>query len=329
MEIPSFKNLKYAYDYFGSVPPPFENLIGYSPEAQLGIGGFGATILYKNNKNNNDKKVVKIITPRGKSTYDREVSILKVLGNKKECDKYNITCFDKVITFPELYFYSMDYIPGATLWEYLKNMKNKIPRYDDMAIDSPGRPDVLTWELYIFTMKKMMISLVKSLTYIHEKGVIHNDVKGNNIIIKNVRGVATPVLIDFGLSEVTNNRENVGVSLSYHPSKLWHPKQKEYYSGFFNDAILVDYYGLKRTFLLPEVPTYNMLYGIPPRYSNDDIYLLCEVKKTMTNEDWFIFFKLIYRIDQALSHKEDFIYSTLKQDIKKRVSKKIKPIVKK
>lgn len=280
--VASFKNLKYAYDYFGSVPPPFESLIGYHPTAQLGEGAYGASILYENNKNT--KKVVKIITPRGKSSYDREVIILKALGNKGRCTKNNISCFGEIIKFPELYFYSMDYIPGKSLWDHLNYMR--IPQSKLSGID---------WGNYLLTMKKMFLSLCKSLKYVHSMGVIHNDIKGNNIIVKNIKGVGTPILIDFGLSETRGDDGRVAI---YKQKSPWHPIQAEYYSGFFSDATLLDFYGLKKTFFLPEIPSVNMLQDIPGNYSNDEIYELTSAKEIMTKADWEAFFVLVYRLSK-------------------------------
>lgn len=269
---PSFSNIEYIYDYLTNVPPPFENLIGYSPKRKLGIGSYGASILYSNNKTS-DKKVLKVTSSRNEETFKRETSVLKVLKDNNLCEKYNISCFDQITRFPEVYMYTMNYIKGETLWEYLKSLKTK-----------------KKWGEYNQTCIDIFLSLVESLNYIHSRGVIHNDVKGNNIIIKDDK---TPVLIDFGLAGIRKVGNIIDAPYIKSP---FHPGYGPYYSGNFYDATYIDFYSLKRTFNLKEVPKYDMLKGIPLKYQNQTLNNLCYNKENMTRKDWKDFFSLIEKI---------------------------------
>jgi serine/threonine protein kinase len=269
----SFSNLNYAYNFFSKNDPPFENLIGYKPMKKLGSGSFGATILYQNDRN--EKKVVKISEPRGKSEHHKEISILKVLGGNGRCTKNNIACFNEVIKFPELYFYSMDYIEGTILWEYLNNLRKSV--YEPIYLD---------------ICENMFLSASKSIEYIHSMGVIHNDIKGNNIMVKIVNGNYTPIIIDFGLSETRTRNAKINISPKRTP---WHPESLIYYTGRFSDAIPIDYYSLKKTFSMPNIPRFDMLRGIPEMYNTHNIYKLCYIPESGNLEysDWRIFFDMI------------------------------------
>ncbi len=47
---------------------------------------------------------------------------------------------------------------------------------------------------------KLMLSLCDTLQFIHQQGVLHKDLKPNNVLVKKMNGVPCPVLIDFGIS---------------------------------------------------------------------------------------------------------------------------------
>ena len=49
--------------------------------------------------------------------------------------------------------------------------------------------------------KIMMINLLEGISYVHEKGIMHRDLKLENIMVKKLsNGKIIPVIIDFGLA---------------------------------------------------------------------------------------------------------------------------------
>ncbi|MDJ0553401.1 MAG: serine/threonine-protein kinase [Microcoleaceae cyanobacterium MO_207.B10] len=58
---------------------------------------------------------------------------------------------------------------------------------------------VKTEVMNIFSAVSLTIKLLDTLEYCHQIGIVHRDIKPDNIIIKN-NDISTPVLIDFGIS---------------------------------------------------------------------------------------------------------------------------------
>ncbi|NER07952.1 MAG: protein kinase [Okeania sp. SIO3C4] len=69
-----------------------------------------------------------------------------------------------------------EFIPGDTLSDYIK-----------LGV------------MNIFSSVSLTIKLLDILEYCHQRGIVHRDIKPDNIIIKN-NDISAPVLIDFGIS---------------------------------------------------------------------------------------------------------------------------------
>lgn len=48
---------------------------------------------------------------------------------------------------------------------------------------------------------KLIVNLCDTLYFVHQHKVLHKDIKPSNVLIKNINGVAYPVLIDFGIAQ--------------------------------------------------------------------------------------------------------------------------------
>jgi serine/threonine protein kinase, bacterial len=150
----------------------------------LGSGGFGETFLAEDTQMpsrrhcvikqlkpiSHNPQVYKLVQER----FQREAAILEELG-------------DASSQIPRLYAYFLEngqfylvqeYIEGQTLNEKLRQG----------AMSESAVRDIL-------------VSILPVLDYVHRRGIVHRDIKPDNIIIRNADG--KPVLIDFGAVKET------------------------------------------------------------------------------------------------------------------------------
>ncbi|MGB3509197.1 MAG: protein kinase [Microcoleaceae cyanobacterium] len=147
---------------------------------QIGSGCQGKTFLVKPRKDvflSNQyvlKKLIKQNDLERRGRMYREVAALTTLnssGIPKVVDS-NAELFDSDIP---LYMVT-EFVPGATLFEAIKEKTMSIT-------------DAVNF----------VIKLLDIMEYCHQVGIVHRDIKPDNIIIKN-NNINNPVLIDFGLS---------------------------------------------------------------------------------------------------------------------------------
>ena len=109
---------------------------------------------------------------------------MKTLLNNNICHP-NILCYKNYAYYPTKQY-------AYIITEYLDN-------YRDMAKIITDNNNNISNENIISIMKQ----LVGALQYVHDKKIVHGDIKPNNIMVstdyKNVK------LIDFGLSSLNNN----------------------------------------------------------------------------------------------------------------------------
>lgn len=134
-----------------------------------------------------------IYAPKGSKMFDvvkNEVEILERI-TKKGCHP-NIVCYYDHYYDPDnnTVLIEMEYIDGDTLTEYLNKVKQ-----------GPKKSFLIRYLLLILK------DLARGLSYIHENGLLHNDIKPDNILIdKNL----TPKFVDFGLGCVTHDTCRLG-----------------------------------------------------------------------------------------------------------------------
>jgi len=145
----------------------------------IGGGGQGQTYLVepKNNSFPDNQYVLKKLNKQNdderRSRMRREVVILETLdcpGIPKLIDS-NVELFK---SDTPLYMVT-EFIPGDTLSDFIE-----------------------TEVMNIFSAVSLTIKLLDTLEYCHQIGIVHRDIKPDNIIIKN-NDISTPVLIDFGI----------------------------------------------------------------------------------------------------------------------------------
>lgn len=161
----------------------------YSIIKTIGRGAYGTTYLVTKNDN---KYIMKKISLTKSKIADilLEVNALKKISKYNNCEKreFNTSSLCLVDNFIDYttqeYVIIMNYLDNAiTLSEFLTRNKNlnKVMKLDDI----------------IFVMNR----LISQLDNLHINGIVHNDIKPDNIIIQYVNEQIKNVLfIDFGVS---------------------------------------------------------------------------------------------------------------------------------
>lgn len=54
----------------------------------------------------------------------------------------------------------------------------------------------------------LLINLCDTLAFVHQRGVLHKDIKPSNILIRDINGIPHPVLIDFGIASAERDDED-------------------------------------------------------------------------------------------------------------------------
>ncbi|MDF5716940.1 MAG: protein kinase [Rhizonema sp. NSF051] len=151
----------------------------------LGVGGFGETFLAEDTHMPSRRRcVIKQLKPIAndpqtyqivQQRFEREAATLEYLGEASD-------------QIPKLYAYFsengqfylvQEWIQGSTLGEIVaaKGMTSET------------------------TVREILLSLLSVLNYIHSKGIIHRDIKPDNIILRSYD--SKPILIDFGAIKET------------------------------------------------------------------------------------------------------------------------------
>jgi serine/threonine protein kinase, bacterial len=151
----------------------------------LGAGGFGETFLaedtYMPSRRrcvikqlkpiSNDPQTYQIIQQR----FEREAATLEYLGEAND----QIPTLFAYFSENGLFYLVQEWVHGQTLTN---------------VIQSQG-------QLQENTVREILLSLLSVLDYVHSKGIIHRDIKPDNIILREIDN--KPVLIDFGAVKET------------------------------------------------------------------------------------------------------------------------------
>jgi len=160
----------------------------------------------------------------------KEVSIMKL------CQHSNIVkLLDVFETIGHIYI-AMEYLPGGDLLSYFKTKKNKINEE---------------------RVCQIVRQIANALQYMKERGIIHRDLKLENVLLVDNNDQSDVKIADFGLSSLQGPNQDVHERLG-----TLHYTAPEILSGKPYDAS-VDVWSLG-------VITYVLLSGTFPYDSNDD-----------------------------------------------------------
>jgi len=172
---------------------------------EIGKGGFGTVYLAISRRTGNYVAIKTInVNQQNRPYVIKEIKAL-IDVSLPNCSPY-VSCYIDSFYDPSRNqaVIEMEYIDGPTILRYVSPLR------------SQGNTEML-----ILTGKMLLLAMLLGLQYVHSKGMLHNDVKPDNIIVSSNN---IPVLVDFGLSCFLNNQgycpEKGGTSIYIPPEAV-------------------------------------------------------------------------------------------------------------
>lgn len=248
----------------------------YAFARALGEGHFGKVLLARDRRTK-DKFAVKVISKdnhelRSQTLIQRELAILKLVNH------HNIVRLYDLFDTPEKLYFVLEYMPGGALYEVLK---------------------VKGFELSEERASLIIKDILHGLAYLHSKGIVHRDVKPENILTTSKEWPFTSKLSDFGLS----NFLGTGAL----ESKVGTP----YFCA--REVVTNETYGTKADLWSLGVVTYEMLSGRKPfegKHTKSVLYAILDGRYNFPQEIW-----------QYISPEaRDFVSKLICIDVNRRLS---------
>ena len=156
----------------------------YRLDLTLGKGQFGLVRL-AHHLRTGDKTAVKCIRKREMKPIEvyqqrKEIEVLKM------CQHPNIVRMVDLFETIDHYFIVLEYMDGKDLFDYMRFRSFKI---------SENRA------------REIMIQLFQAVKYLHSYGIMHRDLKLENIMMTDNTDRAVPKLVDFGRAKIIGPTE--------------------------------------------------------------------------------------------------------------------------
>ena len=174
-----------------------------------------------------------------------ELKIAKTIENVEQCVKtYGVLVMDdKLIILMELLKSNgdlYDYISKRQRWTacyQIKNTKQLIPEPKTSYIFYNKEEDIY-WCYQLSEKQKMKItlSLVKAVCALHNKNIIHGDLKTNNVILHYMYKKQIIKLIDFGMSYFSDTQDLIDIKYKCGTVGYRAPEQEEYKMNYKSDV---------------------------------------------------------------------------------------------
>lgn len=102
------------------------------------------------------------------------------------CQHPNIIKLKDLFESCEYYYLVLEYMPGKDLFEYIAKRDYSLP--EEVA-------------------KQIIFQIMQGVRYLHNLGIVHRDLKLENIMMSHLKDNAVPKIVDFGLSKIIGPNE--------------------------------------------------------------------------------------------------------------------------
>ena len=171
----------------------FHPIGAYYPIAPIGSGAFG--VVYKAVHKERKKLVaMKVFTAKDEPTLNfmgrflREAELLKKLNHPHLIRLYDAGQIEQPL--PPKNYIAMEYFPGVNLRYHLR-AHGKMP-----------------WQKVL----KILMQLAEALDHMHQQGVIHRDLKPDNILYNDIKGIAKIIDLGFGKCILDEERRTLFIT---------------------------------------------------------------------------------------------------------------------
>jgi eukaryotic-like serine/threonine-protein kinase len=155
----------------------------YELDCEIGRGGMG--IVYRAKDRRLKRTVaIKVLPPELAFRSEIKVRFLREAETAAQLNHPNIVDIYSVDELQQLVFFVMAYIPGD-------NLAKRLHDQGAMSVDDTRR---------------IVRDVADALAYAHERGVVHRDIKPDNILID--QGSGRPMVTDFGIARAITEGDN-------------------------------------------------------------------------------------------------------------------------
>lgn len=156
----------------------------YEMKETLGKGQFGLVKL-ATHKKTKFKMAIKTVKKKNMKAIEvfqqrREIEVLKM------CQHPNIITLIDIFENSEYYYIVLDYMAGSDLFDYIKERD---------------------FNLKESRVKQISFQIGNALKYLHSYGIVHRDLKLENVMMTDTTEKSVPKLVDFGLAKIIGPNE--------------------------------------------------------------------------------------------------------------------------
>jgi serine/threonine-protein kinase len=233
----------------GPPPPPPQpmdrdsvpNIPGYRVERLLGSGNTG-TVYLAIDERDQARVALKVISPaiancpRSAAKFEREAVILRQLQHPNIISLYNVGKASREL------FLVMEYVPGY---------------------DALGLMKIEGGQLPIWRAVNLACQALEALAHAHRAGIVHRDVKPNNLLVARIDGRDVVKLSDFGLARIYNESSVSGLTVEGNIAGTFGYMPPEQIGDMRNVGPAADLYGVGGT--LYSLLTGQLPYDFPDK----------------------------------------------------------------
>lgn len=137
------------------------------------------------------------------------------------CQHPNIIGLVDLFENIDYFYFVMEYMDGKDLFDYFKERNLMIPEQ---------------------RVKEITFQIAKGISYLHEYGILHRDLKLDNIMMTDKSDQSKPKIVDFGLAKMLASKQKVTESfgtIGYVSPEILQNKSYSYSADLWSLGIII------------------------------------------------------------------------------------------